>query len=85
MAKYRALIASAKPIRMQKERLIKLRDMEKYLFGKYLAVLPRFKQQRYFDVPLATSYASPYTSDETYDITCRKYGQHLTGEMIPTR
>lgn len=84
-AKYRALVAATTPIQVQKEDLVKLKDMEKYMFGKYLAVLPRFKKQRYLDRALVSSYASPHVPGETFDISARKYGQHLTGEMIPRR
>lgn len=85
-AKYQALLASTDAIRTREEDLTKLKDMENYLFGKYLAVLPRFKQQRHLDVPLSSSYTLPHESgSEQCDISRRVYGQHLTGEMIPKR
>ena len=84
-AKYRALVAATTRIQVQKEDLVKLKDMEKYMFGKYLAVLPRFKQQRSLDRALVSSYASPHVPGGPIDISSRKYGQHLTGEMIPRR
>lgn len=84
-AKYEALLATAMDTQTRKEELTKLKDMKKYMFGEYLAVLPRFKQQRFLDFPLAPSYASPYVASETFHVTCRKYGQHLTGTMVPRR
>jgi hypothetical protein len=85
-AKYEALLATAMHTQTRKEELTKLKDMKKYMFGEYLAVIPRFKQQRYLDYPLAPSYASPsYMAGETFNVTCRKYGQYLTGDMIPRR
>lgn len=84
--KYETLLVSTTLVQTQREDLVKLKDMKTYLFGKYLAVLPRFKQQRYLDFPLISSYTSPcFDKDANYDITCRVYGQQLTGEMIPKR
>jgi hypothetical protein len=62
------------------------REEKRYMFGEYLAVVPRFKEEWWVDISLAASYASPHVAGESYaDIVCRKYGQHLTGEMIPRR
>jgi len=84
-ARLNALLASARNTQIRKEELVKLKDMKKYMFGQYLAVLPKFKQQRYFDFPLSPSCAYAHSAGETYDIACRKSGQHLTGDMIPRR
>jgi len=84
-ARYETLMASAMHTRTRKEEMTKLKDMKRYMFGEYLAVVPRFKQQRYLDYALSPSYASPHVAGETYHISCRKYGQHLTGDMIPRR
>lgn len=84
-AKYETLLASAMHTQTRKEELTKLKDMKRYMFGKYLAVVPRFKEQRYLDFALAPSYASPTVSADSYEVTCRKYGQHLSGDMIPKR
>lgn len=84
-ARYEALMDAARHTQTRREDLTKLKDMKRYMFGKFIAPIPRFKQQRYLDLPLAPSYASPHVSGETYNISCCKYGQHLTGDMIPKR
>lgn len=84
-AKYKALLANALHTQTRKEELTKLKAMKRYMFGEYLAVLPRFKEERWLDIPLAASYAYPHVAVESYDIVNRKYGQHLTGDMIPMR
>ena len=85
--KYKELLASATHRQTKKEDLTKLKQMKRYMFGKFLAAVPRFKQARHIDTPLSSSHASPHVADtdDSIDIVCRKYGQHLTGDMIPTR
>lgn len=84
-AKYESLVASATHAQTRREELVKLKAMKEYMFGQYLAVVPRFKQQRYLDYALSPSYASPHLAGESCDVAVRKYGQHLTGDMIPRR
>lgn len=84
-SRYKELLAVAAQRQTVREEKTKLKDMKRYMFGKYLAVIPRFKQSRYVDCPLPASHASPFvaTTSYSYDIVCRKYGQFLSGDMIP--
>lgn len=86
-SKYKELWTTAVERQAVKEEKTKLKDMKRYMFGKYLAVIPRFKQSRYVDYPLSASHASPFVANtsDSYDIVCRKYGQFLSGDMIPIR
>ena len=73
--------------RTKKERAIKLKSMKKYLYGKYLVNVPRFSVDGRPAIPLPESSARPVENEEykEVEILDRKYGQHLTGDMIPTR
>jgi hypothetical protein len=86
-SKYKELLTMAVQRQTVREDKTKLKDMKRYMFGKYLAVIPRFKQSRYVDSPLPASYASPFVANtsDSYEIVCRKYGQFLSGDMIPKR
>ena len=84
-SKYKELLTTAVQRQTAREEKTKLKDMKRYMFGKFLAVIPRFKQSRYVDYPLPASHASPFvaTTSDSYDIVCRKYGQFLSVDMIP--
>ena len=67
--------------------------MKEYLFGKLSIRVPILKQDRYQDVPLAESFATPYREknfslaelaiqEAGYNKT-RVSGQTLVGDMIP--
>jgi len=80
--------------RIRKEEAIKQKDMKRIFFGKYVTRVPVLKEDRYRDVPLPQSQATPYIpprrtlnevamEDAGYRRT-RIPGQHLIGDMIPT-
>lgn len=79
--------------RIKKEKAAKLRDMKKYMFGKFITRVPVLKEDRYRDVPLPGSSATPYKQEllplselamqEAGYRRTRIPGQHLTGDMIP--
>ncbi|CAB9508375.1 expressed unknown protein [Seminavis robusta] len=71
-----------------KEDMVKLKSMLKYLFGKYLLEVPRFRESRFLDYPLPASTAEPVVdalSEADLNVVGQICGQTLTGPMIPTR
>lgn len=80
-----ALLLRKRLILMRKEDALKLRAMKSYMFGKYIARVPRFKDYRFPDVPRSESSASPHEAGySSVQIVDRKSGQKLVGHMIPT-
>ena len=74
----------ARQFKLYHENAMKLRSMKKYLFGKFVVAVPRFKTFRFPDTPLPESSATPcYPGFYHYKITERKHGQGLVGDMIP--
>lgn len=79
--------------RIKKEKAAKLRDMKKYMFGKFITRVPVLKEDRYRDMPLPGSSATPYKHEllplsevamqEAGYRKTRIPGQNLTGDMIP--
>jgi hypothetical protein len=86
-AQYQEVIEAASHHRARKEQAMKLKSMKKYLYGKYLVNVPRFCIEDIPSIPLPASKARPFTgvSGKSVSIIDRKYGQHLTGDMIPKR
>ena len=85
---------AASKARQIREDAAKMREMKKYLFGKFGIKVPGLKQDRYADRPLSQSYATPYEQksltlaelamqEAGYNRT-RLPGQNLVGHMIPT-
>jgi hypothetical protein len=85
--KYEIVTKAAFDFQVKKERAIKLRSMKRYLYGKYIVRVPAFNTNRYVDSPLPESFAKPVSSKTApvVNITGRKYGQILKGDMIPVR
>lgn len=81
-----AVLAAAN-YQIRKERTKKLKDMTKYLFGKFTLSVPRFCEDNFRDKPLPESYADPHDPDRYPPVTIaeRVYGQRLSGDMIPKR
>jgi hypothetical protein len=86
----KAAVAEA---RKKREEQLKLKDMKRHLFGKYITRVPVLKEDRYRDLPTPDSYAKPYVTgsiplselamqDAGYHKD-RLPGQHLVGHMIP--
>lgn len=79
--------------RVKKENALKLRDMKKYMFGKFITRVPILKEDRYRDLPLPESTASPYNPKliPLSELAMQEAGynrqilpgQHLVGDMIP--
>jgi hypothetical protein len=85
--KYVKTVEAASNYHVKNERAHKLKAMKKYMFGKYLIRVPRFREALYQDIPLPESSAKPYVASdaEAIVITDRKYGQNLSGDMVPQR
>jgi hypothetical protein len=81
-----AVLAAAN-YQIRKERTKKLKDMTRYLFGKFTLSVPRFCTDNFRDTPLPESYAEPYDPGATPPVAFaeRVYGQRLSGDMIPMR
>jgi hypothetical protein len=86
-ARYDEVLRSASNFFIRKERAMKLKAMAKYMFGKFMLRVPRFKEDLFPDYPLHTSTAIPVENQSMNDtrIDQRKYGQNLQGDMIPMR
>jgi hypothetical protein len=54
---------------------------------QYLMRVPVYKEERFFDDPVPSSFAEPFDRSKFGDakIIDRKFGQLLKGEMIPQR
>ena len=87
-ARYAYLEEAATTRQLQKERRKKLKAMKQYLYGKFIQKVPHFIEDEFIDFPLIESTAERYDpkkhGGEPY-IVDRKYGQALTGDMIPKR
>jgi hypothetical protein len=86
-SRYDAAVEAASNYHVKRERAIKLQAMKKYMFGKFLIRVPRFREALYQDIPLPASFAEPYvvSNADAIVITDRKYGQNLFGDMVPQR
>jgi hypothetical protein len=86
-SRYEVAVEAASNYHVKRERAVKLKAMKKYMFGKFLIRVPRFREALYQDIPLPASFAEPYVASnvEAVVITDRKYGQNLSGDMVPQR
>ncbi|KAG7350731.1 C2 domain containing protein [Nitzschia inconspicua] len=73
--------------KLLKEHTMKLKDMQRYMFGQHLIRVPVFKEERYHSIPLAGGSAEPYDKSKSPPINIVKHvdGQYLSGDMIPKR
>ena len=79
------LLVRKRAIMIRNEDALQLRTMKRYMFGKFSARVPQFKDYRYPDVPLPESSATPLEAGySSVHIVERKHGQKLVGSMIPT-
>ena len=78
---------------LKREKAGKLRDFKQYMFGDHICRVNTLKKDRYYDIPLETSSATPYLTkrkslgtlvieEAGYGVT-RVEGQQLEGELIP--
>eukprot|EP00537_Pseudo-nitzschia_pungens_P003533 CAMPEP_0172372246 /NCGR_PEP_ID=MMETSP1060-20121228/46652_1 /TAXON_ID=37318 /ORGANISM="Pseudo-nitzschia pungens, Strain cf. cingulata" /LENGTH=1198 /DNA_ID=CAMNT_0013098153 /DNA_START=437 /DNA_END=4033 /DNA_ORIENTATION=+ len=80
--------------RILREDAAKTKAMKQYMFGRYALRIPILKQDRYIDMPLAESFATPYKEkdftlaqlamQEAGKNRTRIPGQTLVGDMIPS-
>ena len=78
---------------LKREKAGNLRDFKQYVFGKHICRVNILKKDRYYDLPLDTSSATPYSSmrkslgtlciEEAGCGLTRIEGQQLEGELIP--
>jgi hypothetical protein len=78
---------------LKREKASKLRDFKQYMFGERICRVNILKKDRYYDLPLDSSRATPYSTmrkslgtlaieEAGYGVT-RIEGQQLEGELIP--
>lgn len=85
--------AAALQAKIAREDAQKLKDMKKYMFGKFITHVSVLKLDRFRDIPLPCSSATPYEQKslpmselamkEAGKDRTRIPGQHLVGDMIP--
>jgi hypothetical protein len=86
--RYHLILEQSLRRKVNRERALKLQDMKKYMFGKFLMRVPIFKEELVWDDPLPASTATPYDDKSLVEpivVAQRKWGQQLVGDMIPTR
>ena len=83
--KYQEIVEARRFRQINREDAKKLKYMKRYMFGKYLISVPRFKEARWIDKPLLQSHASPHVSTLPEHVSASFFGQHLEGCMIPDR
>lgn len=85
-ARYEEVLQSATDFFIRKENAVKMKDMKQFMYGKFLLRVPRFCEDLYEDYPLALSSCAPIDPKTiSVPVTERKYGQHLSGDMVPQR
>lgn len=75
--------AAAADARVKREEAAKLKDMKSVLYGKFVTKIPIFKVDRFRDMPLHTSMATPCKPKVGKVMSERVAGQRLVGAMIP--
>jgi hypothetical protein len=85
--KYEKEVHAISNFQVKKERAAKLKSMQRYLYGKFLIVIPKINLDLLPDFPLPESFANVHDSKSVppIKVTERKFGQHLKGDMIPVR
>lgn len=84
---------AADKARQIRENAKKMKVMKKYMFGKFAMRIPILKQDRYLDIPLPESTATPFKEKEfsLAELAMQEAGYHrtkvpgqtLVGDMIP--
>jgi hypothetical protein len=83
--RYQRLVEARRLRQIKREDALKLRSMKRYMFGSWVVGVPRFNENRYYDVPLYPSHASPHVDSSNPKISASFKGQHLELNMIPER
>ena len=83
--RYNSAFEGATNARVRKENALKLQAMKCFCFGKYLIETSVFNEDLFWDTPLPESYATPCTDPPSINIVETRYGQQLTGDMVPQR
>ena len=78
---------------LAKEKMHKMRDFKKFMFGKHSMTVNILKKDRFYDIPLPSSSATVYVQkpisigelamEQAGYRRNRVHGQHLIGEMVP--
>jgi hypothetical protein len=78
---------------LAKEKMRKMRDFKKIMFGKYSMTVNILKKDRFYDIPLPSSSATVYVHkpisigelamEQAGYRRIRVPGQHLIGDMVP--
>jgi hypothetical protein len=81
-------------LQLKKESASKLKDFKQTMFGEYVCNVNILKRDRFFDIPISASKATPYNPERSTlgSLAMREAGyhrhrvkgQHLVGDMIPT-
>eukprot|EP00536_Pseudo-nitzschia_multiseries_P008187 jgi/Psemu1/197457/e_gw1.204.74.1 len=72
--------------RIYRENAMKMKDMKRYMFGKYLMRVPILKEERFPSVPAISSSSVPYNAHpRPVNVVRRIHGQRLWGDMVPYR
>ena len=83
--RYQQLVEARRSRQIKREDALKLRSMKRYMFGSWVVGVPHFNENRYYDVPLYPSHASPHVDSSNPKISASFKGQHLELNMIPER
>ena len=85
--KYGAAVQQAETRQIEKERQLKLQAMASYMYGDKIVRVPHFNEHYFSDLPLPVSSSVRYNPNVhgRPQIASMKYGQKLTGDMIPNR
>ena len=85
--KYGAAVQQAETRQIEKERQLKLQAMASYMYGDKIVRVPHFNEHYFSDLPLPVSSSVRYNPNihGRPQIASMKYGQKLTGDMIPNR
>lgn len=78
---------------LAKEKMRKMRDFKKFMFGKHSMTVNILKKDRFYDIPLPSSSATVYVHklisigelamEQAGYRRTRVHGQHLIGDMVP--
>jgi len=85
--RYGRALKGAEKRQIAKERQIKRKAMQSYMYGNKIVRVPHFNENYFVDLPLPESYSEQYDPIKhgTPVSAERKYGQRLKGDMIPKR
>jgi len=85
--RYGAAVEKAEYAQIAKERSLKLQAMKAYMYGSHIVRVPHFNESFFSDFPMPVSHSEFYNPKKHGEVVIaeRKYGQRLSGDMIPNR